>query len=331
MNKDMISRVILKYGINAKKCTLIKQESDRCVWKIEDKKRKYALKSLTARKAKITSNISSYLLERGIPVITLLPALNGDFIIQNGDSFFILFPWFEGEAIHYEIPGTIERMSVLLARFHEASKGYERKGRPIEQTKLNLLKDYLGQLEYMNKLYKELNSKDDPIVRVFLYHYSWLLKRCNWVIKHLPYTTYHNLVELVRLDPILGHGDYSRANILSDKKDNWKIIDLDTVKISHPLRDLSRMITWINHDLGNWDLDRYKSILQCYRDIRSFSDEEEEILILDQCFPHQAINLMRQYYEKKGSETLLEELKRCLDTDKEKIRKLLIKELLIEE
>lgn len=322
MDGHMISKVLAKYGVYPEKWTLIKQESNRNVWEVKGDKRKYALKSVNAEIAQKIPDISFYLSGKGIPVITPLPTLNGDFFVQKNKFFFILFPWFEGEFIRYDTPGTIERMSGLLAQFHEASRGYAAAGKLVKKKTLNLLYDYSKKYKYMKRIYKELEQSDDRIARVFSNHYSWLQKRCKWVIKRLPHTTYQALIASARLDPILGHGDYSRVNILSDKRGNWIIIDLDTVGVYLPIRDLSRMITWINHDFGNWDSARFKSILQCYRNIRPFSRSEEELLIVDQCFPHQALALITHYYKKIKNVTLLEEFERCLATDKEKLREL---------
>lgn len=329
MGKSMILNVLSKYGIRPEKITLIKRGSSRSVWEVSEKKGKYALKSVSAEKAQIISNVSLYLSRKGVPVITVLPALNGDFVVQSDKFCFILFPWFEGETIRYDISGTVEKMSVLLAQFHEASRGYAATGKPIKKKRLNLLEEYVDKIEKLDKIYKKLKSRDDPTARVFSHHYFWLRKRCHWVINILPSTSYHNLIALAELDPIVGHGDYSRSNILSDKQGNWKIMDLDTAGIYLPVRDLSRMITRIDNSryIGNWDSARYQSILQCYRDTRPFSEEEEKLLIVDQCFPHQAIRLIEKNYKGERSRKLLERFERCLAIDKEKIRELSIKEL----
>lgn len=327
MNKIIIE-VLSKYGIRPKKWTIIKQENDRMVLKVEGENGNYVLKSLIASKAHNVSNITPYLSGKGIPVIAVLPALNGDFVVQSKKykNSFILFPWFDGKSIHYEPQGTIERMSSLLAQFHEASRGYKTTGKPIMKILFYMLEEYKKRLEFMDKTYKKLVSTDDQIVRFFSKYYSWLQKRCNWVIKELPRTSYEKLIELAELDPILGHGDYSRANILSDKSGNWKIIDLDNVGLSLPFVDLSRMITWMNHDLRNWNSTRYQTILQSYRNVRPFSEEEEKLLIIDQCFPHQFIALMKRKVE-NIREIHLEELEKCLAIDREKISEFSIKEL----
>lgn len=323
----MVLEVLSKYGIRPQKCTLIRNKGDRSVWKVEEKKGKFVLKLVSAEKAQKISNVTLFLSGKGIPVIPVVPTLKGDFVVRSKKNFFVLFPWFDGDAISYRTPGTIEKMSVLLAQFHEASRGFQAAGKPIKKTELNLLKEYSRKVEQLDKIYKKVRLRKDPIVNVFLDHYSWLRKRCAWVINTLPNTSYYKLLKLVDLDPILIHGDYAKYNILSDNEGDWKIIDLDDVEISFPLKELSKMMSRIDCKLGNWSLARYQSILQCYRSIRPFSEEEEELLLLDLCFPDRILNLMNKYDRKAKDKAFLEEFKSCLAIDKEKIKELSIKDL----
>lgn len=321
---NIISNVLSKYGVHPIKCTLIKQEKDRMIWEVVGEKGKYALKSVSAGKAQRIPSIGLYLASKGIPVITVLPTLKGDFVVNIQNYFFILFPWFEGESIRYDTPGTIERMSSLLAQFHEASRGYTATGKPVKKANFHLLRGYKKKLKYMENIYNELSSVDDQMVKILSNHFVWLRKRCNWVIKELSRSSYQTLLETAELNPILGHGDYSKENILSDKSGNWKIIDLDTAGISLSVVDISKMLTWINFYFCHWDTSRYQTILDCYRKIRPFSREEERLLMIDQCFPHQAISLLKSYC---ASGIPVEQFERCLATDKEKINEFSIKNL----
>lgn len=314
MNEHIILKVLAEYGIAPVNITLISERKNRSVWKITGDKKSYALKSVQPQIAEIISNVGVYLFNRGVPVITVLPTLKNDFFVKRKNISFVLFPWFEGEAIVYDTPGAMEKMSTLLANFHEASRGYEGTGHPIKKKQM----DYVRETRKMNDVYEKLIHKDSPMVKVFSSHYDWLQKRCIWVMERLP----DILAAPAKFNPdsLLSHGDYARVNILSDKNGDWKIIDLDTVAISHPMTDVSKMITLINHDLGNWDSKRYQFILECYRKIRPFSEDEEELLMIDQCFPRQAIDLLKCYFNKSGSTTLVEELERCLATEREKLK-----------
>lgn len=314
MNDSIISEVLSEYGIAPDKIKLISERNNRCVWKISSNKGDYALKLVEPKKAQLISHTGVYLSARGVPVIPVLPTLKNRLFQQVKDVSFILFPWFEGEAILYDTPGTIGKMSNLLAHFHLSSKGYQATGSPVRKKDLN----YINKTKNMNEVYKGLIHEDSQIAKIFLSHYDWIKKRCMWVIERIPDLP----AASAKYNPeiLLSHGDYARVNILSDKQGEWKIIDLDTVGISPPMADLSKMITLVNHDLGNWDSKRYQFILDCYRKIRPFRKEEEELLMMDQCFPHQAIDLMMSYYNKSTSSSLQEEFERCLSSDHEKLK-----------
>ena len=68
-------------------------------------------------------------------------------------------------------------------------------------------------------------------------------------------------------------------------------------------------------------------MVQAYGNIRPLSSEEMEVFILDQCYPHQAIDILRRHYF-EGTMNFLKLFRLCLEIDKNKIRHLGNEELL---
>ena len=322
MNKSFVLWALSQYGISPLKYTIFKQskrERNRIVWKVETDKGNYALKQIELNKAKKIAAISRHLMKKGVPTIPVIPTLIDHYVIEREDLGLVLFPWIEGKKIRYETEGAIERISELLAHYHEGLKGFTPDGIELGDFGLDLKGHYKKDLKKLESVYREFSAIEAPVAKLFCRHYLWFKKRAVWALKELPNTAYRELAEKAKRESIIGHGDFSCANILSNEKGEWRILDLDSSHISLPIWDLSRLISWMNNDLRSWDYERFQLILKCYRNIRPLSAEEEKLLAIDQCFPHQVLTLLDRYYKQHRMHTLVEELESLVSAENQKL------------
>ncbi|MEW9702153.1 phosphotransferase [Paenibacillus sp. SI8] len=310
------------YGITPQNITLIRRKVDRQVWKITDTTgRLYAFKYLEKReRAPIIAAVNVYLYGKGVPVTTVLSTLAGASFVNVDSGCFLLFQWLAGEHPSYTEPGMIEKMAILLAQFHEASQGYQTAGNPITSARLDWNHIYRKKINKLEKCRDKANVSGDAFSAHFLNHLPWLQARAQWVLDRLPQTALGTLLDTTRQDPRLAHGDYSHLNLLRSPESKLTVIDLDTVSIALPMRDISHLITFINHALGAWSKERFRVILNAYQQVRPLSPEEYELLLFDQIFPHKAIRVANKYFDAPGnSSSLLHEFERCMAIDKEKL------------
>ncbi|MGM0881762.1 MAG: CotS family spore coat protein [Bacillota bacterium] len=329
INKKVISEILQNnYGVIPEIMVRIRRKSDRQVWKITDaNKNIYALKYLEkSARAPIIAAVNDYMHGKGIPVTPVLPTLDGTSYLDVNNGCFLLFPWLEGEHPSYAEPGMIEKMAILLAKFHEASHGYAASGNPITDNRLDWNKIYKKKIKKMEKFRVKASVSEDSFSKVYLNHLPWLKARANWVLEQLPQTALRNLLYSLQHNPRLGHGDYSHLNVLRNNHNELTVIDLDTVSLALPMRDISHLCTLIKQSFGEWSRERFQVVLDAYQQIRPLSAEELELLLLDQIFPHKAIRLAQKYFDDtshaKGHATLLIEFERCIAIDKQKITEL---------
>ncbi|MGG1573879.1 phosphotransferase [Fictibacillus sp. NRS-1165] len=322
ITEKAVAEILQKnYGIQPDKMVLIRRKSDRELWKITDiNKGVYALKYLTkCERAPIIAAVNGYVREKGVPVTTVLSTLDGTSFVNVNKGCFLLFQWLEGEQPGYAESEMIERMAMLLAKFHVASEGYAAAGHPIFDTRLDWNKIYKRKVKKMAKCQEMANISGDPFSKVYLCNLPWLQSRVNWVLDQLPHTALSHLLASARLDPHLAHGDYSPLNLLCSNSNELTVIDFDTVSIALPMRDISHLITWINHALGAWSGERFQLIVDAYQQIRPLSAEEYDLLLLDQIFPHKAIRYAHKYFNDSRNPKLLNELERCIAIDEQKL------------
>jgi spore coat protein I len=319
VNDQIVMIVLEQYGINPNHLIRVRKKSDTQVWRVTDSRGRYALKLV--KKCSIAERIvavNEYLHQKGLQVVTVMPPAEGKAFVSTKHGCFVLFLWLEGETPSYETPGMIERMAVLLARFHEASRGYVSTGGPITDHHLDLNEIYKRKIGKMEMLWEKAHCIDDPFTKLFLGEFPWLRARFKWVLDHLPHTALRELVKASQYDPILGHGDYSHINLILGNNDQLTVIDLDRVSVALPVKDISNLITWINHVHGSWSAENLNLVISSYQQVRGLSAIEQELILIDQIFPHRAFGLVNNHLNNKQNQSI-EELERCLTIDRKKI------------
>lgn len=313
MDEREARRALARFGIDP---TLLEapplaRRRDRAVWRAGE----FALKKVAGEhRAEKILRSGVYLKSRGVPVAAPAPP----HIVHEGDGCYLLFPWVDGRTPGYTEPGMIEAMAALLSRFHRASEGYIGAGGPVEQSQADWTVLWIDTARRLRKASWEAAWRQDPFGRLLLGHVPWLKARIDWCLERLPGTGYARLLAESRANPLLGHGDFGCQNLVLTGGGDLVVIDLDQVAISLPVRDLARLVTWVNHDLQNWSGDRFERIVKAYG---TLSAAERDVLLLDQVMPHLVTDLARDYYF--GSrKPQLEELEHCLATDREKLKDL---------
>ncbi|HWI63104.1 MAG TPA: phosphotransferase [Symbiobacteriaceae bacterium] len=300
MDDALARRALAELGLDASllHSPPLNRRRKRAVWRAGG----YALKwFFHGAQAEKVAAVSRHLHGRGIP----LPPPEGPVYLEGG--CFLLFPWVDGRMPGYSEPGMLEAITGLLARFHRASEGFG----PVEPDMRDWGRLWADERHHLHKLAALAAERDDDFSRCLLGALPWLRERIRWCQKLLPAATGAPA-------PLLGHGDYSRQNLLLGPDGSLTVIDLDQVSASLPVRDLSRLITWVDHDLQGWSGERFQAIVAAYGGL---TPAEFDLLCLDQVMPHLAVDIAREYYGGVRG-TCLEELERCLLTDQSKLRDL---------
>lgn len=320
IDKKMVKSVLAKYGIKPDNFESIAKNVNRQVWRVTHPKGVYALKFVDnyGRAQRITA-INEHLHQQGLPVVTVLSTKQGSPFVSTDLGYFMFFPWVEGEHPSYKTPGMIERVAVLLARFHEASRGYVATGGPITDLHLDLHEIYKRKVQNMENSKRKTRQLDDPFTKLFLSELPWLYARINWVLDRHPHTALGELIAQSKHDPILAHSDYSVHNLLLGNNEELTIIDMDQVSIALPIVDISNLITWVSYRTGSWSADKMNLVLTSYQQVRRLSPEEHELILIDQIFPYRALALAKRHFLRKQDAKSLQWLKRCLRIDREKI------------
>ena len=321
MNVTESEKVLRRFGVEPVSIATIKEtETGRGVWQVTATTgARYVLKRVRlVERAALVAAVGQYLLPTGLPLVASLPGVNGEPYVMEDGLPHLLFPWVEGSRPDYNQPGLVERLADLLGQFHERSQGYVATGGPCEW-QADWEPAYTLWIKRLKRMSWQALCSGDAFSRTFYPHLPWLYARAKWALDRLPGAGLPQVLAAFRCNPLLAHGDYSRDNVLLGPDGGLTIIDLDQTAVQLPVWDLSRLVTWINHDLQRWDAASLHRVLQAYEQVRPLSQMEKDLLLVDQVFPHQALAIARAYYTDAGSPTLGEELERCVETDRAKL------------
>lgn len=124
VKENKVLKALRQFDIDPLELKLLSSSRNRQVWKVYTSNQKYAFKSISKiDRAKMIIDVSDYLNKNGIKVIQFVSTSDGKRIIEENKQYFLLSHWIDGVTSRYEEDGMIERMSNLLARFHDASHG----------------------------------------------------------------------------------------------------------------------------------------------------------------------------------------------------------------
>lgn len=291
----------------------------RAVWRVRSSRGELVLKSHdSCQRATVAASAGRYLHRRGVPVAPPLQASDGRLVVTIGEDCFALFPWLIGELVRYEALDTILPVTALLAEFHQGTRGYMKSGGPRPESRLDWERIYRGRVRKLQAVKRHAEVGQDAFSKALRSQLTWVEARVTWAEAALATTELPELVSAARRDPLLGHGDFA-GNVMRRPDGSLSVIDLDAVALHLPVWDLSRLISYVDHDMQSWDGSRYERMLAAYRAVRPLSMAEVELLRVDQVYPHHLVDLAAAYYEGTSTPTALEELGRIVRTDQRKL------------
>lgn len=323
MNTNL-EEILKQYGLQPMKKRLIVNKFDRVLWKVYTDEGVFALKVLNDHNwAKRVSTLQNYLNVNGVPVVKVIPTLTGELLGGSDNSPSILFPWIDGHRLRYNKYRGLTKVVEGLAEFQLKSKGFEER----VDCKLdfhNLSKEYISRYDMLMELHEYMiKNKEKPFPKLFLENYSFLKKRAEWVIENINKVGFEDVLRQYEREPILVHADYNRNNLIMNKEHEVRIIDLDNIMKGMPITDLSRLINWVNMDFRNWSSKRFEKIIKIYSNKYKLSDNEMDILLVDQVSPYLAISYALSYKKRKiGKRFLYRRFANCMRIDKNKIKSL---------
>lgn len=287
----------------------IKNESykgKKGVWWIKTLNGYKVLKKMSNSEETIKYILSAvrHLSENGILIPKINKTSTGEEYVKVDETCYILSDAIEGKNPSYSSEKELAIIVKELAKFHKASKGFV----PITGTKPRIhlntwIRDYSNEIENMNIFYKEeLNRQSSIIGEVIVKEFPYFYDRAQKVIKELSNQEYTDWVDKISKEGGLCHQDFAAGNLILTPLDELFVLDIDSITIDIPARDIRKLINKIMKKKGKWDLELTKNILSYYQSENPLTPSQWKVVKLDLLFPHLFMGAMNKFYYQRDKD-----------------------------
>lgn len=236
--------------------------------------------------------------------------------IKFFDVYFYLSIWVESRELNYSNYYDLIRASQHIAKFHNYTKGFKvsKCSEPNERW-MKWFEIFEKKIDDMNKFRKIIKEKEELSVfdKIYLKNIDENIKIANESIENLYKFDYEGIMKEHIKNNCVCHHDLANHNILIDKNQKIYFIDFDYAILDTNLHDLGSFVMRCLK-IGRWDHDKFKIIINSYRDIKCLSKKELFLMLSFILFPNDFWQVGLQYYVERidwCEEKFLKRLTRC--------------------
>lgn len=243
-----------------------------------------------------------HLQSNGIYLPKIIKTRSGANYAIINDTCYVLSEAIDGKALDYGSTENIRRIVQELARFHKASRGFVP---PVNAKVRTHLGDWVEEYaEKMNKLkgyYDRELAQDEHTAfgKIVLDEFPYFYHRMETAIHELDQSAYHQYVEQAQAEGALCHQDFTAGNLLVDHADHLYVLDIDSMTMDIPLRDIRKILNKIMKRYGGWRENLVIEILQGYQEVNPLDASQWGILKPMLIYPHLFEGIMSKYYERR--------------------------------
>lgn len=220
--------------------------------------------------------------------------------IKGVNCCYVLSEAIPGVTPNEDKPQELKIVVEQLANFHSASKNFVP---PIDckirshlglqseefQSQTNKLKGFYD-IELSKPNHSEFGT---TIINAFPYFY----KRMQLAIDENEKSDYDKWVESDKNLNSLCHQDFTAGNLILTKSKQIFVLDIDSIAIDLPIRDIRKFLNKVMKRNGTWDQALTKQMLQWYNNINPLEHWKWQVLKPTITFPHLFVGIMSKYYE----------------------------------
>lgn len=299
---DAVAEVVMKlYDMSVSSRTLITSKPDKggAIWKIETNKGPRSLKLLhrSPERSLFSVGLQEYVVKQGARVPALIPAKDGKLFVEKGGKLWIVTDWIDLQpATKVDLVGAQE-LCYGLGEFHKHTKGYVPPLGAKNSSRLYRWPQYyqkiakkIGWMREMASAYKEAAASPGILSVVNEYE-----RQAKEAITRLEQSSYSKMVAMGEPHWGLVHQDYGWSNGQNGPGGLW-VIDLDGVSYDLPFRDLRKLITSTMDDMGTWDIQWMRGMIEAYHRANPLDQESFEVLLIDMAMPNEFYKHLKEMF-----------------------------------
>lgn len=292
--------VLEAYGCAGARVITETVKKKKAVWYVERPGGLWVLKqsSLSENRLRFVLAAAEHLRGRGVRLPAVIPTKAGKPYVACPEGLFFMMERLEGRNPSYEAPAEREAILQALARFHRASEGFLTGEFPEARVQLG---------EWPSLYLKRLDALQEPMGTGPFWalarpHHELMVHAARTALERLQRSSYASWTEAVRAAGGLCHQDFAAGNLLMDPSGALAVLDLDSISVEIPARDLRKILIKVLKKSASWNHELAASMLEAYHRVNPLTAAQYAVLQADLIFPHLYHGLIDKYRRGRAPE-----------------------------
>jgi len=291
--EKLAHEVCRAYDMSVSSMILITSKPDKggAIWRIDTNRGPRSLKVLhrTPQRSLFSVCAQQYVLRNGGRVPGIILTKDGANSVVAGGKLWIVTDWIEEltPVAKIDLEGAMT-LCHGLGEFHHWSKGYVPPSEAGHSSRIfkwesqyEKILTKIGWFRHIAQLYRETAASEKLLGVLDMFE-----GQAKEMLARFRASAYRRMVAKGEAHWGLAHQDYGWSNGQMGPGGIW-VIDLDGVAYDLAIRDLRKIITSTMDDMGSWDLNWIRGVIEAYHRANPLDQETFELLWIDMAFPNE--------------------------------------------
>jgi spore coat-associated protein S len=304
MDEENINSILSQYDINI---TNIKMQSDKgkkAIWWIKTTSGDKVLKKHSCSSQTLEFIIAAVEhLRRGkVNLSKVIKTKSNANYIKGAKGCYVLSDAIIGNVPNEDKPQELKMIVAGLATFHSASKNFKPPGGCKARVHLGFQKEeFETQMVKLKSFYDiEMSKpKHSEFGQIILDSFPYFYKRMQQAIVENEKSGYGRWSLEAKDANGLCHQDFTASNLVLTSSKEIFVLDIDSITIDLPIRDIRKLLNKIMKKRGQWDSKLARQMMQWYNAINPLQHWQWQVLKETLTFPHLFVGIMSKYYEQR--------------------------------
>lgn len=306
MEDENINLILSQYNINV---IDIKQQTDKgkkAVWWIKTTGDDKILKkhSCSSKTLEFILSAVDHLRNGKVNLPKIIKTKNNTNYIKGVNCCYVLSEAIIGNIPNEDKPQELKIIVDQLATFHYASKNFTFSDDCKPRVHLGLQnKEFENQMIKLKSFYDTEITKPNhsEFGQIIITAFPYFYKRMLLAIAENEKSGYDKWTLEEKNTNCLCHQDFTASNLILTSSKELFVLDIDSIAIDLPTRDIRKFLNKIMKKKGQWDLKLTSQILGWYNIMNPLEHWKWQVLKESLIFPHLFVGIMSKYYEQRDS------------------------------
>jgi len=325
MDDDNINSILSQYNIHVIDVEKKSDKVKKAVWWIKTTEGDKVLKkhSCSSKTLEFILSAVEHMQNGKVNLSSIIKTKSNTKYIKGVKCCYILSEAIIGNTPNEDKPEELKMIVDALANFHYASKSFLPPDDCKARIHLGVQKEeFESQMHKLKSFYDTEMSipKHSEFGQIIITVFPYFYKRMQLAIDENEKSEYAKWAIEGKNTNCLCHQDFTASNLILTSSKEIFVLDIDSITIDLPTRDIRKFLNKIMKKKGQWDLLLTSQILQWYNALNPLEHWKWQVLKEALIFPHLFVGIMSKFYEKREvnwtEARYIERLKGMIKTEK---------------